>query len=151
MVDFRSEESVFKNLRDTLDTDELVSVLRHSLGHLQPHDNPTAMAARYPFSLYLSNLLKYGNGRIAQSSSEIIDSALLMEQMINSENNNSRDRAMSPYFHRIIGPLLNRLDEIKEKAKYVGRPPQIGDEQLQKLLEQVLNNGTFELQGDCNA
>lgn len=131
--------AVIAALRDFIGNDdsvsELAKMIRNQLGGV---NGVTATAARYPFSLAFSNLLRCG--------SITVDSDALVGEMNPKELDDFIHANATPHDSAVVIPLRNRIDQLSENLDVGKRPPQPGDNELQELYVQITNSNQFAIQ-----
>ena len=131
--------AVIAALRDFVGNDdsiaELVKMIRDQLGGV---NGATATAARYPFSLAFSNLLRCGSITVESDAS--------VGEMNPKELDDFIQAKATPHDSAVVIPLRNRIDKLSENVDVVKRPPQPGDNELQELYVQITNSNQFAIQ-----
>lgn len=130
-------------LRDTFNVGALYGMIKNHLGQLSNKD--MTESARYPFALAVNNVLK--TGKIMQESNTIKGDRNpdKLNIFIQAASANDSNKDASPYYHSILLPIINRLDELAQSAMTGARPAQPGDAELKAIFDKFLNSDAFKM------
>lgn len=145
-LSLRTQRIILSALRDAVDMqmEPLQQMLKDRFGGIP--NRPIGEAARYPFSLTLSNFLLHGSYGV-DCSEQIGDcKPMQLEKFIEAEHKQDASRNGSPYHYSILQPVVGRLQSLADNTTKVSRrPPQDGDAELATLVEELEASNMFEI------
>ncbi len=141
-LSLKNQQIILAALRDAVPIGKLQMMLRDRFGDIP--DRTIGEAARFPFSLALSNFFQFG-AYLVDSHEQVGDcEPLQLEKFIHAEQNQDTNRNGSPYHYSILQPLCNRLQAlVNDTTTFSHRPPQDGDMELATLVESLENSNEF--------
>ncbi len=136
LLDAVHQRTILTVLRDGMPIVKLNRYLREKLGDIGDRD--TAEAARFPFSMAFSNALLCGECvRPGRSHLEETNPPLLDDFLKALDDADDSLRTMSPHYHSIILPVLDRLETLQSVPVAGTRPAQPGDAELKSLFDSI--------------
>ena len=136
------KQTILIALRDMFNGNALFNLVNNQLGQVKGF---LAKQARFPFALAFNNILKTGAVEL-QSKSEVGDRAPEeLNRLIQAAHDKASQREVSPYYHTILNPILDRLEVLANCEVPGTRPPQPGDAELKQIIDQILANDTFQI------